>query len=103
MLRFDVILGMDWLPRYNASIDCRKKEVTFRLPNNDEFKFCGSRARAIPPLLSSVQAIKSVRDGAQAYLSYVQSKPETQPKLEDIPVVCNYLDVFSEVVGLPLD
>jgi hypothetical protein len=42
MLGFDIILGMDWLSRYNASIDSRKKEVTFRLPDNDEFKFCGS-------------------------------------------------------------
>jgi len=36
-------------------------------------------------------------------LAYVQSKPETQPKLEDIPMVCNYSNVFSEVVGLPPD
>lgn len=42
MLGFDVILGMDWLSRYNASIDSCKKELTFRLPDNDEFKFCGS-------------------------------------------------------------
>ncbi|XP_062176061.1 uncharacterized protein LOC133881117 [Alnus glutinosa] len=103
MLGFDVILGMDWLSRYDASIDCHKKEVTFRLPDNDEFKFCGSRACATPPLLSAVQAIKSVREGTPAYLAYAQSKPETQPKLEDIPVVCNYPDVFFEVVGLPPD
>jgi len=103
MLGFDVILGMDWLLRYDASIDCRKKEVTFRLPNNDEFKFCGSRERATPPLLSAIKAIKSVREGTSTYLDYVQSKPETHPKLEGIPVVCNYSDVFSEVVGLPPD
>jgi hypothetical protein len=94
---------MDWLSKYDASIDCRKKEVTFRLPDNDEFKFCGSQACATPPLLSAVQAIKSVREGAQAYLAYVQAKPEAQSKLEDIPVVCNYPDVFSEIMGLPPD
>jgi len=103
MLGFDVILGMDWLSKYDASIDCRKKEVTFRLPDNDEFKFCGSRACATPPPLSVVQAIKSVREGAQAYLAYVQAKPEAQSKLEDIPVVCNYPYVFSEIMGLPPD
>jgi hypothetical protein len=28
MLGFDVILGMDWLSKYKANIDCDKKEVT---------------------------------------------------------------------------
>jgi hypothetical protein len=36
-------------------------------------------------------------------LAYVQAKPETQSKLENIPVVCKYPDVFSEVTGLPPD
>jgi hypothetical protein len=56
-----------------------------------------------PPLLSAVQAIKNVRDGAQAYLVYVQAKPETQSKLEDIPMVCHYSDVFSGITSLPPD
>jgi hypothetical protein len=64
ILDFDVILEMDWLSKYGANIDCYKKEVTFRLHGMKEFKFCGSRVRATPPLLSAVQAIKSVREGA---------------------------------------
>jgi len=32
---------------------------------------------------------------------YVQAKPETKAKLEEIPVVCHYSDVFSEITGLP--
>jgi hypothetical protein len=38
-------------------------------------------------------------------LAYVQTKPkpEVRVKLEDILVVCNYSDVFSEVARLPLD
>jgi hypothetical protein len=59
--------------------------------------------RSTPPLISAVQAIKNVRDGAQAYLVYVQAKPETQAKLEDIPIVCHYSDVFSKITGLPPD
>jgi hypothetical protein len=69
----------------------------------DEFTFCGSNVRSTPPLISAVQAIKNVRDGAQAYLVYVQAKPETQAKLEDIPIVCHYSDVFSKITGLPAD
>lgn len=62
MMVFDVILGMDWLPKYKANIDCHKKEVTFQLQGIDEFKFCGSRVLATPPLLFAIQAIKSVRE-----------------------------------------
>jgi hypothetical protein len=43
MLGFDIILGMDWLSRYYASIDCRKKKIVFWPPNGVQFAFCGSR------------------------------------------------------------
>ena len=29
---FDVILGMDWLASYHASVDCFRKRVTFSIP-----------------------------------------------------------------------
>ncbi|XP_027124256.1 uncharacterized protein [Coffea arabica] len=29
---YDVILGMDWLARYNAQLDCKRKVVEFRIP-----------------------------------------------------------------------
>ena len=31
---FDLILGMDWLATYHASIDCFKKEMIFRIRMN---------------------------------------------------------------------
>lgn len=55
MLGFNVILGMDWLLKYKANIDYNKKEVTFRPHGVEEFKFQGSKVRAIPPLLSVIQ------------------------------------------------
>ncbi|MCF7184067.1 hypothetical protein L3H42_11260, partial [Corynebacterium sp. MC-13] len=33
MVDFDVILGMDWLHAYYASIDCRTHKVKFQFPN----------------------------------------------------------------------
>jgi hypothetical protein len=103
MMGFDVILGMDWLSKYDANMNCRRKEITSRLYGIEEFTYCGSRVRSTLPLLSSVQAIKNVRWGAEAYLAYVQAKSETQAKLEDSPIVCHYTDVFSDITGLPPD
>ena len=40
---FDVILGMDWLSRHQAIVDCRMKRVTLRTPNEDEVTFIGER------------------------------------------------------------
>jgi len=103
MMGFDVILGMDWLSKYNANMDYRRKEITFRPHGMEEFTYCGSKVRSSPSLLSAVQAIKNIRDGAQAYLAYIQAKPETKARSEEIPVVCHYSDVFSEITGLPPD
>ena len=39
----DMILGMDWLSRHQAIVDCRMKRVTLRTPNEDEVTFIGER------------------------------------------------------------
>ena len=39
MYDYEIILGMDFLTKYNATIKCRKKRVTFRHGNGDEFSF----------------------------------------------------------------
>ncbi|XP_021629643.1 uncharacterized protein LOC110627604 [Manihot esculenta] len=33
---FDVILGMDWLFRYQVIVDCRKKRITLKTPDGEE-------------------------------------------------------------------
>jgi hypothetical protein len=104
MLGFDIILGMDWLSKYYANIDCRREEVIFHSPSDVEFKFCGSCVRATPRILSTIQARRSIKNGAPAFLTYIKAEPEGECKLEYIPVVCDYPDVFTEATtGLPPD
>jgi hypothetical protein len=103
MLGYNIILSMDRFSKYGATIDCQKKEVVFRLYGYEEFKFCRSRERAIPSLLSAIQVKRCVRNGTQAYLAYVAAKPEAELKLEDIPIVLDYPDVFAEAARLPLN
>ncbi|XP_020272318.1 uncharacterized protein LOC109847502 [Asparagus officinalis] len=38
-IRFDVILGMDWLYNFHAMIDCRHRSVVFKIPGHPEFEF----------------------------------------------------------------
>ena len=37
VIGFDVILGMDWLAQYYATVDCCAKEVIFIIPDENEF------------------------------------------------------------------
>ena len=41
MRDFDVVLGMDWLSRHRATLDCYKKEVKLHKPGKMEVKFRG--------------------------------------------------------------
>ena len=39
MSEFDVILGIDWLTKYGAILDCDSKSITFTMPGGLSFKF----------------------------------------------------------------
>ena len=53
---FDVILGMDWLSRHQAIVDCRMKRVTLRTPNEDEVTFIGERSNHLSNVISAATA-----------------------------------------------
>ena len=38
---YDLILGMTWLSKHHAMIDCRNRTVTFRIPGQPKFQFVG--------------------------------------------------------------
>ena len=51
-----------------------------------------------------MQARKLMRKGCEAYLAVVLDSKRAQVKLEDIPVVNDFSDVFpEELPGLPLE
>uniref|UniRef100_A0A2N9GSP6 Reverse transcriptase domain-containing protein n=1 Tax=Fagus sylvatica TaxID=28930 RepID=A0A2N9GSP6_FAGSY len=102
MYEFDVILGMDWLSIFHASIDCFGKKVVFRIPGQAEFVFEGDRVVRPPPLVSAMQAKRLLRKGCKGFLAYVLKSEGTTLKTEDISVVKEFPDVFSEDLhGLP--
>ena len=80
---YDVILGMTWLSKYHAVIDCRNKKVIFRIPHQLEFQFFGER--------------KSLRKEDQLDCATAEDKKKT------MSVWNEFLDVFEEISGLPPD
>jgi hypothetical protein len=80
----DVILGMDWLTAHKGVISCSPRLVTLEHPSGKKIE---------------VEPLKS-RDVPQVYnLNSLEKRT-----LEDVPVICEYPDVFpEELPGLPPD
>ncbi|RVW16032.1 Transposon Tf2-12 polyprotein [Vitis vinifera] len=98
---FDVILGMDWLASYHASVDCFEKKVTFSIPGQPKFSFEGKHVDRPLRMISALRASSLLKKGCQGFLASVMSN-ESDLKLEDIPIVREYSDVFLEdLPGLP--
>ncbi|RVW29692.1 Transposon Ty3-I Gag-Pol polyprotein [Vitis vinifera] len=98
---FDVILGMDWLASYHASVDCFGKRVTFSIPGQPDFSFEGKHVDKPLRMISALRASSLLRKGCQGFLAYVVNG-ENDLKLEDIPIVRDYRDVFpKDLLGLP--
>ena len=99
---FDVILGMDWLSRHRAIVDCRMKRVTLRTPNEDEVIFIDERSNHLSNVISVAIARKMVRKGCEAYMAYVIDTVKARPSVSDISTVSDFPDVFrEEFLGLP--
>ena len=55
---FDVILGMDWLSRHHATMDCFRKEVKFCRSGEPEVTFYGVRKILSSSMMSVMMAGK---------------------------------------------
>ena len=83
---FEVILGMDWLSKNRATIDCRKKMVVFQLADGQRFKFSGVKTSS--SIISVMKARKLINKGCKGYLVYVvDTTVEQSLKPEDVPVI----------------
>ncbi|GJX10468.1 putative reverse transcriptase domain-containing protein [Tanacetum coccineum] len=106
---FDVIIGMDWLSKYHAVIDCAEKIV--RIPWGNETLIVhgdgsnqgnGTRLN----IISCTKTHKYLLKGHNVFLAHVTTK-ETEDKsgekrLEDVPIVRDFPEVFPEdLPGLP--
>ena len=101
---FDIVLGMDWLSRHRAALDCYKKEVRLVRPEEPGVIFWGIRREIAPSLINAMTAWKMLRKGCQGYLAFVVDRRQEGTRLEDIPIVKEFPDVFSDdISGLPSD
>ena len=91
---FYIILGMDWLAKYCATVDCYKKEVQFGQPGEPEVIFYGERKILSTSLISIIQANKMLRKACQGYLVYAIESGNSDMQLAEVPVMNEFFDVF---------
>ncbi|GJV09451.1 putative reverse transcriptase domain-containing protein [Tanacetum coccineum] len=105
---FDVIIGMDWLTKYHAVIDCAKKIV--HIPFGNEILIIQGDGSGMKEtrlnIISCTKTQKYLLQGCHVFLAHITIK-ETGDKskkkqLQDVPIVKNFPEVFPEdLPGLP--
>nr|GEW37242.1 hypothetical protein [Tanacetum cinerariifolium] len=98
---FNVIIGMDWLILHDAVIVYEKKEVHMPLKKRTlvvKVDDCVSRLKVV----SCMKVKKYVDRGSYLFVAQVVEKEPAKRRLEDVPVICKFPDVFLEdLPGLP--
>ncbi|XP_052191886.1 uncharacterized protein LOC127801065 [Diospyros lotus] len=99
---FDLILGMDWLSRHHAKVDCYGKVIHFELPQQATIVYRGIKPMSSTPMISVMKAEKLVHHSYEAYLAFVTTGKENRMELSKIPMVRDFPNVFpDELSGLP--
>ena len=99
---FDLILGIDWLSKHRAIIDCDKKTIVLRCSYHSEVIVHGVRSSSMSNLISAMQARRLLRKGCEAFLVLMLDSKKGQIELENILVVKDFSDVFpEELPGIP--
>ena len=99
---FDLILGMDWLSKHRAIVDCDKKTLLLKCFDLLEVTVHGIRSGQVSNVISAMQAQRFLRKGCETFLALILDSKRGQINLEDIPVIKEFLDVFpEELPGLP--
>ncbi|KAH0710891.1 hypothetical protein KY284_012318 [Solanum tuberosum] len=102
MVDFDVILGMDWLHTYYASIDCRTRKVKFRFPNEPVLEWESRDVVVKGKFISCIKSHRLISKGCLYHIVRVNDVESKVPPIESITVVNEFLDVFPEdLPGVP--
>ncbi|GJY33497.1 putative reverse transcriptase domain-containing protein [Tanacetum coccineum] len=98
---FDVVIGMDWLSKYHAKILCDEKVVHIPI-NGETLIIRGDQSKTRLNLISCIKTERYISRGCQVFMIQVMEKKSDEKRLEDIPVVKEFSDVFpKDLPGLP--
>jgi predicted aspartyl protease len=97
---YDMIIGMDWLEKHKAVLDCYAKTLNYK----DNFGTTRTTQGIPKPVsirqVSMMQLKKCMRKGCQVYAIQVMNLlgREDKPKLEDFVVLPEFRDMFVDEI-----
>ena len=80
-------MGMDWLSKHQAIVDCGQKTVVLRYSDQSEVIVQGTRTSTMSNVMSSMQARRLMKKGYETFLALILDSKRDQVDLETIPVV----------------
>nr|GFC90815.1 hypothetical protein [Tanacetum cinerariifolium] len=83
MCEFDIILGMDFLTKHHATIDCRSYRVIFGDIHAPEFVYHGSLPRKSMHIISALQARTLLSHGCEGFLATIHDTTSEVPSIHD--------------------
>ncbi|GJY49214.1 putative reverse transcriptase domain-containing protein [Tanacetum coccineum] len=99
---FDIVIGMDWLDKYNVNILCSQKLVRVINPQGREIIIYGDRRKGDLKLCSVMKARRYLSRGCHAFMAHVINTNFEKKSVKDVPIVNEFLDVFpEELPGIP--
>ncbi|GJX49001.1 reverse transcriptase domain-containing protein [Tanacetum coccineum] len=99
---FDVVIGMDWLSKYHVRIICDEKFVHIPI-DGETLIIRGDQSKTRLNLISCIKTERYISRGFQVFVAQIMEKKLDKKRLEDIPVVREFPEVFLEdLPGLPL-
>ena len=91
---FDLILGMDWLSKHRAIVDCDKKTVLLKCSALSEVAVQGIRSESIPKVISAMETQRFMRKGCEAFMALILDSKREQVNFENIHVLGSFLMYF---------
>ncbi|GJV11370.1 putative reverse transcriptase domain-containing protein [Tanacetum coccineum] len=99
---FDIVVGMDWLSKYNATILCSQNIIRVVNPSGREIIIYGEKRKGELVLCSVMKARKYLSCGCHAFLAHVIDTSFEKNNIDEVPVVNEFKDIFpKDSPGIP--
>ncbi|XP_076881471.1 uncharacterized protein LOC143529595 [Bidens hawaiensis] len=93
---FDLVVRMDWLSRNQSEVVCAEKLIRIMLPSGETLIIQGEKPNRNLKIISCMKARKLLRKHCYTFLAHVVDKKSEGKKIQDIPVIKDYLEVFPD-------
>jgi hypothetical protein len=99
---YNCLIGMDWLEKHHAILDCYKKIITCFDEEGKQGKIQGIPRDVVVREILAMQLKKSFRKGYQFFSSHMEDATKDKVERIEYHLILKYFeDVFKEILGFP--